>query len=70
MKVSEYTLLKAVFDDAFCNMLSRIGDTFKDCPDFFQKEELVDLALDRCWNEFTLALEEDGIILGGADVYQ
>ena len=63
MKVSEYTLLRDTFDNAFGFMLNRIAEAYPNCPDFHEDQGLKDLALDRCWNEFMVALEEMGIEL-------
>jgi hypothetical protein len=63
MKISEYTLLRDTFDNAFGFMLNRIADSYDGCPDFQGDASRRDLALDRCWNEFMVALEEMGIEL-------
>jgi hypothetical protein len=63
MKVSEYTLLRDTFDNAFGFMLNRLDDVYENTPDWYADQSKKDLALDRCWNEFMVALEEMGIEL-------
>ena len=65
MKVSEYTLLRDAFENSFGFMLNRISDTWPDAtPDWHGDEGRKELAEDRCFTEFIVALEEMGIELG------
>lgn len=64
MKLSEYTVLRDVFENAFGFMLNRIAEGYPDCPDFQGLYNIKEDVEERCWNEFMVALEEMGIELG------
>lgn len=64
MKVSEYTLLRDVFENSFGFMLNRISDIYEHTPDWHADFSKKEQAEERCWNEFMVALEEMGIELG------
>jgi len=62
MRISEYTLLRSVFEAAFPFMLNRINDVYDE--DLSHDPLKRDDAEERCWNEFMLAVEQIGIELG------
>lgn len=69
MKVSEYTLLEEAFSRSFGWMLNRIWETY-DLPGDPHEDRsagVKDLAADRCFNEFMVALEELGVELGDVE---
>lgn len=63
MKISEYDILDDAFERSFGFMLNRIADLWVDCPDFHADPGMVELARDRCFSEFIIALEERGVEL-------
>lgn len=70
MKISEYTLLEDAFHNSFGFMLNRLADLdfLKGDPHDPANQNLKDLAEDRCFSEFMVALEEMGITLEEAQV--
>lgn len=60
MRISEHTILRDAFENSFRFMLNRLGDAGATID--FNEDTLL-LAEDRCWNEFSLALEEMGVTL-------
>lgn len=68
MKISEYTLLEGAFDSSFGFMLNRIADLWPECPDFHKDAQKKELAAERCFSEFMVALEEMGVELEQAKV--
>lgn len=63
MKVSEYDLLLQAFEKSFGFMLNRIWEAWDLPGDPHDDNGKKTLALDRCFNEFLLALEEGGVEL-------
>lgn len=66
MKISEYTLLEDAFEASFGFMLNRIGEAL-DKDLWVEDEGLRETLAERCFHEFTIALEEMGVELGEVD---
>lgn len=68
MKISEYRLLEQAFENSFGFMLNRIEEEIG--PIKGRDDTSTPHAIDKCFNEFVIALEEMGVELGEAEVAQ
>lgn len=63
MKISEFDLLQEAFTRSFGFMLNRVWEVYDIGTDPHAERESRDIAEERCFNEFIVALEEMGVEL-------
>lgn len=65
MKVDEYHILERAFEESFGFMLNRIWELYDlpGDPHEHRSAGVKDLAEERCFSEFLVALESDGVEL-------